>query len=55
MEVAARLGAYRYVECSALSGKGVRDVFENAIKAMSSKTDKLLLFPTRALQCCTIV
>lgn len=49
-----RIGAYKYVECSALHDTGVREVFENAVKAIYHKKERLLLFPTKSLRCCTI-
>jgi len=33
MAVAQKIGATRYLECSAKSGQGVREVFEHATRA----------------------
>ncbi|KAL1921658.1 uncharacterized protein VTP21DRAFT_10300 [Calcarisporiella thermophila] len=33
MSVAQKIGAYKYLECSAKTGEGVRDVFEHATRA----------------------
>jgi len=33
MGVASKIGAYKYLECSAKSGEGVREVFEHATRA----------------------
>jgi Ras homolog gene family, member A len=39
--VAAKIGAYKYLECSAKTGDGVKDVFVHATRAaLSSKTKK---------------
>ena len=54
METAARIGAYKYVECSALTDSGVHEVFETAVKAITLKRDKLLLFPVKSIRCCVI-
>lgn len=41
MAVAQKIGATRYLECSAKSGEGVREVFEHATRAaLLSKTSK---------------
>ncbi|KAI9357636.1 P-loop containing nucleoside triphosphate hydrolase protein [Zopfochytrium polystomum] len=32
-EAAARIGAYRYIECSARTGEGVMDVFKHALRS----------------------
>ncbi|KAG0785549.1 hypothetical protein G6F22_007922 [Rhizopus arrhizus] len=33
MSVAQKIGAYKYIECSAKTGEGVREVFEHATRA----------------------
>ena len=33
MGVASKIGAYKYLECSAKTGEGVREVFEHATRA----------------------
>ncbi|KAL1923982.1 uncharacterized protein VTP21DRAFT_7017 [Calcarisporiella thermophila] len=33
MTIAQKIGAYKYLECSAKTGEGVRDVFEHATRA----------------------
>ncbi len=41
MACAEKIGAYKYVECSAKSGEGVKEVFEYATRAsLLSKTKK---------------
>jgi len=41
MAVAQKIGAYKYLECSARSGDGVKEVFEHATRAaLLSKTKK---------------
>lgn len=55
METAAKIGAFKYVECSALTGKGVKEVFEQAMRAITQKSDKFLLFPPKSLRCCSVM
>ncbi|MBE7180653.1 MAG: hypothetical protein INR71_05485 [Terriglobus roseus] len=40
-DVRKRIGAVKYIECSAKTGEGVREVFEHATRAaLISKTGK---------------
>ncbi|KAH7114068.1 P-loop containing nucleoside triphosphate hydrolase protein [Dactylonectria macrodidyma] len=48
--VARTIGAYNYIECSCLTGEGVRDVFKAAAMATLKETHK-----GGANQCCVIV
>lgn len=38
--MAARLGAVKYMECSALTGEGVREVLEQAARLSNSNWDR---------------
>ena len=41
MEVASKIGAYQYIECSARTKDNVREVFENATRAaLANKAKK---------------
>ncbi|OKP06703.1 GTP-binding protein rhoA, partial [Penicillium subrubescens] len=48
--LAHKIGAYRYLECSSLTGEGVKDVFEtgSADSLLEPKKDK-------AKRCCAIL
>jgi Ras family protein A len=48
--LAHKIGAYRYLECSSLTGEGVKDVFETGAVAS-------LLEPKKgeAERCCTVL
>jgi Ras family protein A len=39
-EVKKRIGAVKYIECSAKTGEGVREVFEHATRAALTNTKK---------------
>lgn len=48
-EIAAQVGARKYLECSSLTGEGVDDVFEAATRAA------LLTFDKRKSSCCVVL
>jgi len=51
-KVAKEIGARRYLECSALTGEGVDDVFENATRAALLKSKKE---NKRPFGCCVVL
>lgn len=52
-KVAKEIGARKYLECSALTGEGVDDVFENATRAALLKINKVK--KGHPLVCCAIL
>jgi len=49
-KLAADLGAEMYVECSALTGEGMKNVFDEALMAALNKED-----PVPPKKCCCIL
>ena len=43
VEIAEKIGAIKYIECSALSGQGVAEVFDSAIRSTMKKSSCIIL------------